>query len=105
MARPFQTNLVRTNRRNSFPIGAPGVRASALGVVLGLLLVPEHCGFCAVCSMVGVYEVPTILTVVLMLASVILIAITAPTLRVARIDPAQTLRDDETTRFALHARA
>jgi ABC-type lipoprotein release transport system permease subunit len=43
---------------------------------------------------VGVYDVPTILTVVLMLASVILIATTAPTLRIARIDPAQTLRDE-----------
>jgi ABC-type lipoprotein release transport system permease subunit len=29
-----------------------------------------------------------------MLVSVILIATTAPTLRIARIDPAQTLRDE-----------
>jgi len=43
---------------------------------------------------VGVYDVPTIVTVVLMLASVTLIATTVPTLRIARIDPAKTLRDE-----------
>jgi ABC-type lipoprotein release transport system permease subunit len=43
---------------------------------------------------VAIYDVPTILTVVLMLASVTLIATTVPTLRITRIDPAQTLRDE-----------
>jgi ABC-type lipoprotein release transport system permease subunit len=43
---------------------------------------------------VGVYDVPTILGVVLVLASVTLIATTVPTLRIARIDPAKTLRDE-----------
>jgi len=43
---------------------------------------------------VGVYDVPTILTVVLTLASVTLIATTVPTLRIAGIDPAKTLRDE-----------
>jgi ABC-type lipoprotein release transport system permease subunit len=43
---------------------------------------------------VGAYDVPTILTVVLMLASVTVIASTVPTLRIARIDPAKTLRDE-----------
>jgi ABC-type lipoprotein release transport system permease subunit len=43
---------------------------------------------------IGVYDMPTILTVVLMLASVTLIATTVPTLRIARIDPAKTLRDE-----------
>ena len=43
---------------------------------------------------VGVYDVPTILTVVLMLASVTLIATAVPTLRIARIDPAKTLREE-----------
>jgi len=43
---------------------------------------------------VGVYDLPTILTVVLLLAFVTLIATTVPTLRIARIDPAKTLRDE-----------
>jgi ABC-type lipoprotein release transport system permease subunit len=43
---------------------------------------------------VGVYDASTILTVVLILASVTLIAGTVPTLRIARIDPAQTLREE-----------
>jgi macrolide transport system ATP-binding/permease protein len=76
-------------------IGTPGVRASALGILLGLV-------FCAgalramrsVLYGVGAYDVPTILTVVLMLASVTVIASTVPTLRIARIDPAKTLRDE-----------
>jgi ABC-type lipoprotein release transport system permease subunit len=43
---------------------------------------------------VGVYDVPTILGVVLVLASVTLIATVLPTLRIASIDPAKTLRDE-----------
>ncbi len=43
---------------------------------------------------VGVYDAPTILTVVLTLACVTLIATTVPTLRIAGIDPAKTLRDE-----------
>jgi ABC-type lipoprotein release transport system permease subunit len=38
--------------------------------------------------------VPTMLTVVLMLASVALMAAIVPTLRIAGIDPAKTLRDE-----------
>jgi ABC-type lipoprotein release transport system permease subunit len=43
---------------------------------------------------VSVYDASTILTVGFTLATVILIATTDPTLRVARIDPARTLRDE-----------
>jgi ABC-type lipoprotein release transport system permease subunit len=43
---------------------------------------------------VDVYDVPTILAVVLVLASVTIIATTVPTLRIAGIDPAKTLRDE-----------
>ena len=48
------------------------------------------------CVLYGVdmYDLPTILTVVLMLASVTLIATSVPTLRIARIDPAKTLRHE-----------
>jgi ABC-type lipoprotein release transport system permease subunit len=76
-------------------IGAPGVRASSLGIILGLIL----CGGAlramhSVLYGVDVYDVPTILTVVLTLASVTLVATTVPTARIARIDPAKTLRDE-----------
>jgi ABC-type antimicrobial peptide transport system permease subunit len=76
-------------------IGAPGVRASVLGLILGLILCAGALrAMHSVLYGVGVYDVPTILTVVTMLASVTLIATTVPTLRIARIDPAQTLRDE-----------
>ena len=42
---------------------------------------------------VGAYDAPTMLAVVLTLGAVTLLA-TTPILRVARIDPAKTLRDD-----------
>jgi Ca2+/H+ antiporter len=76
-------------------IGAPGVRASALGLVLGLALCAG--GLRTMRSVlfgVSVYDASTILTVGFTLATVILIATTVPTLRVARIDPAPTLRDE-----------
>jgi predicted permease len=76
-------------------IGAPGVRASALGLILGLVL---SAGTLRVLRSeiygVGVYDVGTIFAVVMMLASTTLVATTVPTLRIARIDPAQTLRDE-----------
>jgi len=76
-------------------IGAPGVRASVLGLVLGLILCAGALrAMRSVLYGVGVYDGPTILTVVLMLASITLIATTVPTLRIARIDPAKTLRDE-----------
>ena len=76
-------------------IGAPGVRASVLGLILGLILCAGALrAMHSVLYGVGVYDVPTILTVVLVLAAVTLIATTVPTLRIARIDPAKTLRDE-----------
>jgi len=43
---------------------------------------------------VGVYDLPTIIFVILTFASVVLIATVVPTLRIAGIDPAKTLRDE-----------
>jgi len=43
---------------------------------------------------IGVYDAPTIITVVAILTAATLIATTVPVLRIARIDPAQTLRDE-----------
>jgi len=76
-------------------IGRPGAGASVLGLFLGLVLCAAALRVMrSVLYGVGVYDLPTILTVVLMLAAVTLIATTVPTLRIARIDPAQTLRDE-----------
>ena len=76
-------------------IGAPGIRASALGIILGLILSAGALRVIrGVLYGVDVFDVPTILSVVLVLASVTIIATTVPTLRIAGIDPAKTLRDE-----------
>jgi predicted permease len=87
--------LGSTIRQAMINIGGPGVRASALGLILGLVLCAGALrAMRSVLYGVGVYDAPTILSVVLILASVTVIAGTVPTLRIARIDPAQTLRDE-----------
>jgi ABC-type antimicrobial peptide transport system permease subunit len=87
--------LGSTIRQAMVNIGGPGVRASALGLILGLVLCTGALrAMRSVLYGVGVYDAPTMLSVVLILASVALIAGTVPTLRIARIDPAQTLRED-----------
>jgi hypothetical protein len=76
-------------------IGVPGGRAAGFGLVVGL-------GLCAavlrvmrsVLYGVAVYDAPTIISVIAVLAAVALIASSLPTLRIARIDPAQTLREE-----------
>ena len=87
--------LGSTIRQAMVNIGGPGVRAAALGLILGLVL---SAGALRVMRSelygVGVYDATTILSVVLILASVTVIAGIAPTLRIARIEPAQTLRDE-----------
>jgi macrolide transport system ATP-binding/permease protein len=76
-------------------IGSSGVGASALGLVLGLILSAGALrAMRSVLYGVGVYDVPTILFVVLTLFAVTLLAAIVPTLRVARIDPATTLREE-----------
>lgn len=76
-------------------IGGAAVGAAALGLMVGLIA-----GTGALRAMrsvlygVGVYDAPTIAAVVLTLSVVTLLATTLPALRVARIDPAQTLRED-----------
>jgi predicted permease len=76
-------------------IGRSGVGGSVLGLILGLLLCAGVLRVMrSVVYGVGVYDVPTILGVVLVLASVTVVATTVPTLRIARIDPAKTLRDE-----------
>jgi len=76
-------------------VGGSGVRASAVGLVLGLVL-------CAVALRamrsvlygVAVYDAKTLTLVVLTMAAITLMATVVPALRVARIDPARTLREE-----------
>jgi macrolide transport system ATP-binding/permease protein len=76
-------------------IGQTGVAAAALGLLVGLLLSAGALRVMrSVLYGVDVYDVPTILVVVLTLSVVTLLATTAPALRVARIDPAKTLREE-----------
>jgi predicted permease len=87
--------LGSTIRQAMVNIGGPGVRAAALGLILGLVLSAGALrAMRSVLYGVGVYDAPTILSVVLIIASVTLIAGTVPTLRIARIDPARTLREE-----------
>ncbi|HMH12461.1 MAG TPA: ABC transporter permease [Edaphobacter sp.] len=87
--------LGSTIRQAMIHIGAPGVWASVLGLILGLILCAGTLrGMHSVLYGVDVYDRPTIVTVVLVLAVVALIASTVPTLRIAGIDPAKTLRDE-----------
>jgi macrolide transport system ATP-binding/permease protein len=76
-------------------VGRSGVGAAALGLVAGLLL---SAGVLRVMRSVlygvDVYDLPTIVVVALTLSVVTLLATTAPALRVARIDPAKTLREE-----------
>ena len=87
--------LGSTIRQAMVHIGAPGVRASVLGLFLGLILCAGALrAMHSVLYGVGVYDVPTILAVVLVLGLVTLIATMVPTLRIAGIDPAKTLREE-----------
>jgi macrolide transport system ATP-binding/permease protein len=91
--------LGSTIRNAMIHIGKSGFSASALGLGLGLglgliLCVGALRTMRSVLYGVGVYDAPTILIVVLTLAAVTLLAATVPTFRVARIDPAKTLREE-----------
>jgi macrolide transport system ATP-binding/permease protein len=82
-------------RQAMLKIGSSGLSASALGLALGLIL----CVFAlramrSVLYGVGVYDAPTILGVVVTLAVFAIFATAFPVLRIARVDPAQTLRED-----------
>ncbi len=87
--------LGSTIREAMIHIGVPGARAAAIGLVVGF-------GLCAgvlrvmhsVLYGVAIYDAPTMVSVVVVLASVALVASSLPTLRIARIDPAKTLREE-----------
>jgi predicted permease len=76
-------------------IGRSGAGASVLGLFLGLVLCAGALRVMrSVLYGVGVYDAPTLATVVLTLGLVTLLATTLPTLRIAKIDPANTLREE-----------
>ena len=75
-------------------VGRAGIGASASGLAVGLILCAGALPpMRSVLFGVGVYDAPTLLTVVLTLGAVTLLA-TTPILKVARIDPARTLREE-----------
>jgi len=76
-------------------IGRSGAGAAILGLFFGLAACTGALRVMrSVLYGVGVYDAPTIIAVIVTLAAVTLIATVVPTLRVARIDPAQTLREE-----------
>lgn len=87
--------LGSTVRQAMVHIGRSGAAASLLGVVLGLVLSAGTLrAMRSVLYGVGIYDAPTIAMVVVALLLVTLVAAAVPVLRIARIDPAQTLRDE-----------
>jgi ABC-type antimicrobial peptide transport system permease subunit len=76
-------------------IGRPGITASLVGLGVGLALSAATLrAMRSVLYGVTVYDAPTIVAVILLLALVTLFAVSVPTLRIARIDPAKTLREE-----------
>ena len=76
-------------------VGAPGVRAAGLGMAVGLVLCAGALRTMqSVLYGVGVYDARNLAAVVGVLVAVTLLAATAPALKIARIDPARTLREE-----------
>jgi predicted permease len=76
-------------------IGLPGANAAALGLILGLLSCAGALrAMRSVLYGIAIYDLPTIVTVIATLVAVTLIAATVPTLRIAGIDQAKTLREE-----------
>jgi macrolide transport system ATP-binding/permease protein len=87
--------LGSTVRQAMVHVGSSGTIAAGIGLALGLIG-----GAAAVRVIrgelwgVGVYDVPTMVSVIAVLCAVALLAAAAPALRIARIDPAKTLREE-----------
>jgi hypothetical protein len=76
-------------------IGRAGAGASFVGLVVGLVLCAGALRVMrSVLYGVDVYDASTIVTVALTLVLVTLVATALPTLKIARIDPANTLREE-----------
>jgi ABC-type lipoprotein release transport system permease subunit len=76
-------------------VGRSGLGASVVGLFAGLVVCA---GALRVIRSwlygVGVYDAPTLTTVVFTVVLVSLLATTLPTLRIVQIDPASTLREE-----------
>ncbi|HTX76595.1 MAG TPA: ABC transporter permease, partial [Terracidiphilus sp.] len=87
--------LGSTIRRAMANVGAPGIRASVFGLLLGLLLCAAVLRILrSVLYGVAVYDAATLAAVALGMAAIALLASAVPALRIARIDPARTLREE-----------
>lgn len=87
--------LGATIRQAMAHVSGSGVRASAAGLVLGLVLcLGPLRAMRSLLYGVGAFDLPSMLAVMATLATVTLLAATIPALRVARIDPAETLREE-----------
>jgi predicted permease len=76
-------------------IGRSGAAASLLGLALGLALSTGVLrGMRSVLYGISVYDTPTMIVVIVILLAVMFTAAIVPVLRIARIDPAHTLRDE-----------
>jgi predicted permease len=76
-------------------VGIPGLRASAMGLAIGLILCMAVLRVMkSVLYGISAYDAPTIVAVGAIIGFVALIAATMPALRIAKIDPAKTLRDE-----------
>ena len=76
-------------------VGRSGAGASCVGLFVGLVLCAGALRVMrSVLYGVGIYDAPTLSTVVLTFLLVTLLATTLPTLRIAKIDPANTLREE-----------
>jgi macrolide transport system ATP-binding/permease protein len=87
--------LGSSRRQAMLHTGTPGIRAAALGLAGGLLLSAATLRVMhSVLYGVAVYDPGTLATVVAALAAVTLLASTVPALRITRINPATTLREE-----------
>jgi predicted permease len=86
--------LGATVRQVMANVAASGIRSSAMGLLLGLVLcVGALRAMRSVLYGVGVYDAPSIAGVVVVLVVVISLAAFVPTMRITRTDPASTLRE------------
>ncbi len=86
--------LGATVRQVMASVASSGIRSSAIGLVLGLVLcVGALRAMRSVLYGVGVYDMPSIASVVMILIVVTLLATMIPVLRITKTDPAATLRE------------